>query len=67
MDSPINLVQPRVRDYLFSFKNSNAESYRCRYGTKKLSELTYDEVIEFFILASAQDVNKLSILSESIN
>jgi hypothetical protein len=55
----LNKVPSRVKHYLLEYKDKNMEDYQSQFGTKKLNDLTLEEIKQYFVLATSKDVDKI--------
>jgi hypothetical protein len=49
----------RVKDYLVNWKDENTKTFVKRFKYKGLAQLTQDELLELFLIAQTNDIDKL--------
>jgi hypothetical protein len=54
----LDKIPSRLKYYLLEYKDKNMDDYMSKFGTRRLHDLTLEELREYFYLASRKDLNK---------
>ena len=57
--SNLDKIPSRIKYYLLDYKDNNMNDYLSAYGTKRLHDLSLNEIYDFFKYATQKDFNKI--------
>jgi hypothetical protein len=54
----LDKIPSRLKYYLLEYKDKNMDDYMSKFGTRRLHDLSLEELKEYFLLASQKDLTK---------